>query len=60
MHSVLISKLFDRVYAFDISSTIRLMLNAMLDQIVSLHVYTDLQSLHDCLLCINQSTKKRF
>ena len=57
--SVLAAELFAMVHGFDISSTIRLTFNSMLDQVIPLHVYTDSRSLYDCLTRINQTTEKR-
>lgn len=57
--SVLAAELFAMVHGFDISSTIRLAFNSMLDKVIPLHVYTDSRSLYDCLTRINQTTEKR-
>ena len=57
--SVLAAELFAMVHGFDVSSTIRLAFNAMLDRVIPLHVYTDSRSLYDCLTRINHTTEKR-
>lgn len=57
--SVLAAELFAMVHGFDVASTIRLTLNAMMDRVIPLNVYTDSRSLYDCLLRINQTTDKR-
>lgn len=57
--SVLAAELFAMVHGFDVSSTIRLALNDMLDRVIPLRVYTDSRSLYDCLTRINQTAEKR-
>lgn len=57
--SVLDAELFAMVHGFDVAATNRLTLNAMIDRLIPLHVYTDSRSLYDCLTRINQTTEKR-
>lgn len=51
--SVLAFDLFAMVHGFDISSSIRLTLSAMLSSVNSHYVYTDFRSLYDSLTSIN-------
>lgn len=53
--NVLASECFALVHGFDISSIILLTLNAMVDRVVSLHIYTDSRILYDRLTRINQT-----
>ena len=57
--SVLAVELFEMVHCFDVSSTVRLAFNAMLNSVIPLHVYTYSRSLYDCLTRINHTTEKR-
>lgn len=56
--SVLAAELLEMVHGFDISSTIRLTLNVMLDHVISRNVYTDCRILYDLFTHINQTTDK--
>lgn len=57
--SVLASELFSMGHGFDISSIIGLTLNAMLDDVKPLQVYTYSRILHDFLVRINRTAEKR-
>lgn len=59
VRSVLAAELLAMMHGFDISSTIRLAVNCIMDRKVSLELYTDSRSLYDCLVSINTTSEKR-
>lgn len=44
---------FVMVHSFNISPTVRLASNTMLDLVIPMQAYTDSPSLYICLLCVN-------
>lgn len=57
--SVLALELFAMVHGFEVSSTIRLIFNAMLNRVIPFNVYFDSRSLYECLVRVNQTAEKR-
>lgn len=57
--SFLVAELFAMVYGLDVASTIYLTLNEMIGHIISLRIYTDSQSLYNCIKKISRTKEKR-
>lgn len=51
--SVFVLELLAMAHGFNISSSIRLTSNAIIDRVIALHVNTESQFLYDCLVRIN-------
>lgn len=57
--SVLTAELFALIDVFDITGTMRVIVNTMLGRTVDLEAYVDRESFYDCVVDIESSTEKR-